>query len=61
MKIDKVGAMIALNFVATLYNADSLVARSLASGVVDSGLIGSQVKPRTLKLVSTDSLLNTQQ
>ena len=36
------------------------MARASASGAVDSGLISSRVKPMTLKLVFTASLLDAQ-
>ena len=49
-------------FVVFMYNnsSDSGVVRASASEAVDSGLIPSLVKPMTLKLVFTASLLDTQ-
>ena len=41
-------------------SSDDRVVRASASGVVDSGLIPSRVKPMTLKLVFTASLLDAQ-
>ena len=40
--------------------SDNQVVRASASGAVDSGLISSPVKPTTLKLVFTASLLDAQ-
>ena len=40
---------------------DGRVVRASASGAVDSGLIPSRVKPMTIKLVFTASLLDAQQ
>ena len=40
--------------------SDGRVVRASASGAVDSSLISSQVKPMTLKLVFTASLLDIQ-
>ena len=40
---------------------DGRMVRTSASGAVDSGLIPSRVKPMTLKLVFTASLLDPQQ
>ena len=42
-------------------SSDARVVRASASGVVDSGLIPSRIKPTTLKLVFTASLLDAQQ
>ena len=41
-------------------SSDGRVVRASASGAVDSGLILSRIKPMTLKLVSTASLLDAQ-
>ena len=41
-------------------SSDGRVVRASASGALDSGLIRSQVKPVTLKLVFTASLLGVQ-
>ena len=41
-------------------SSDGHVVRASAFGAVDSGLIPSQVKPTTLKLVFTTSLLDAQ-
>ena len=41
-------------------SSDGLVVRASASGAVDLGLIPSRVKPMTLKLVFTASLLDAQ-
>ena len=43
-----------------LNSSDGRVVRASASGAVDSGLIPSRVKPMTLKLVFTASLLDVQ-
>ena len=42
------------------YSSDGRVVRASASGAVDLGLIPSRVKPMTLKLVFTASLLDAQ-
>ena len=42
-------------------SSEGRVARASASGAVDSGLIPSRVKPMTLNLVVTASLLDAQQ
>ena len=44
----------------TKNSSDGRVVRASASGAVDSGLIPSRVKPMTLKLVFTASLLDAQ-
>ena len=44
----------------SLYSSDSRVIRASASGAVDLGLIPSRVKPMTLQLVFTASLLDVQ-
>ena len=44
----------------SLNSSDSRVLRASGSGAVDSSLIFSQVKPMTLKLVFTASLLDAQ-
>ena len=41
-------------------SSDGRVVRASASGAADSGLIPSRVKPMTLKLVFTTSLLDVQ-
>ena len=41
-------------------SSDGRVVRAFASGDVDSGLISSRIKPMTLKLVFTASLLDAQ-
>ena len=43
-----------------LNSADDQVVRASASGVVNSGLITSRVKPMTLKLLFTVSMLDAQ-
>ena len=48
------------NAPAPLDSSDGRVVRASASGAVDSGLISSQVKPITLKLAFTASLLDAQ-
>ena len=45
---------------AIYFFVDIRVVRASASGAVDSGLISSRVKPMTLKLVFTASLLDVQ-
>ena len=46
--------------IALVLNLDGQVVRAFASGAVDSGLIPGCVKPMTLKLVFTASLLDAQ-
>ena len=41
-------------------SSDDRVVRAYASGAIDLGLIASMVKPMTLKLVFTASLLDAQ-
>ena len=44
--------------IAGINSSDGRVVRASASGAVDLGLISSRVKPMTLKLVFTASLLD---
>ena len=46
--------------VKNLNSSDGEVVRASASGAIDLGLIPSQVKPMTLKMVFTASLLDAQ-
>ena len=43
-----------------IYSSDGRVVRASASDSVDSSLISSRVKPMTIKLVFTASLIDTQ-
>ena len=47
-------------FSECFYSSDGRVVRAYVSGAVDSVLIPSRVKPMTLKLVFTASLLDVQ-
>ena len=57
----KIKAVLILFVTWSLFqSSDGRVVRASASGAVHSGLIPSQVKPMTLKLVFTASLLDVQ-
>ena len=49
-----------IDLIMKINSSDGGVVRTSASGAVDSGLLPSRVKPMTLKLVFTASLLDVQ-